>query len=185
MPAPSRDDTVLQIYERTVDELYRYASRLTGDRVAADELVQETYLHLVRHVRGGAVDHVDIGWLIVACRRRFLDDLRSRGRRARREDAFARAAAPATDPSAGGSTIHDTLDGLPPDQRAAMVLHYVDDLPVAEVARHLGRSERATESLLARARATLRARLGSHDPTAPHDPTAQHHPTAPAKEVRP
>jgi DNA-directed RNA polymerase specialized sigma24 family protein len=39
------------------------------------------------------------------------------------------------------------------------VLKYVDDLPVADVARELGRSVHATESLLARGRASLRATM--------------------------
>lgn len=161
---------VLQIYERTVDELYRYASRLTGDRVAAEELVQDTYVHLVRQVRAGAVTTVDIGWLVVACRRRFLDTLRSQRRRTRREQTFARRGGPADDP---GGRITDALTGLPPDQRAAMVLRYVDDLPVAEVARLLGRSEHATESLLARARTTLRGRLDPAAPTTPQHKEAR------------
>jgi RNA polymerase sigma-70 factor (ECF subfamily) len=45
---------------------------------------------------------------------------------------------------------------LNPSQRAALVLHYYDGLPVAEVAALLGRSTTATESLLARARAAFR-----------------------------
>jgi RNA polymerase sigma-70 factor (ECF subfamily) len=38
-----------------------------------------------------------------------------------------------------------------------LVLRYVDDLSVAEVAREMGRSVHATESLLTRARTALRA----------------------------
>jgi RNA polymerase sigma-70 factor (ECF subfamily) len=45
---------------------------------------------------------------------------------------------------------------LPAPQRAALTLRYLDGLPVAEVATHLGRSLRATETLLVRARAALR-----------------------------
>lgn len=176
MPTDSRGDAVLSIYERTVDELYRYASRLTGDRAAADELVQETYLHLVRQIRLGAVDHVDIGWLVVACRRRFLDDLRSRSRRSRREDTFARTSAAAAAAGSSPGPAHDALAGLPLDQRAAMVMHYVDDLAVAEVARQLGRSEHATESLLARARATLRTRLAGSPSTEPSSSTKEGRP---------
>ena len=46
---------------------------------------------------------------------------------------------------------------LPAPQRAALTLRYLDGLPVAEVAAHLGRSVHATETLLARSRAALRA----------------------------
>ena len=49
------------------------------------------------------------------------------------------------------------LDRLPADQRLVLVLKYVDEMTVAEVARELGRSVHATESLLARARTALRA----------------------------
>ncbi len=40
--------------------------------------------------------------------------------------------------------------------RAVLTLRYMDDLPVAEVARQLSRSERSIESLLARARVAFR-----------------------------
>jgi len=51
---------------------------------------------------------------------------------------------------------HAALSRLPAQQRAALVLRYLDGLPVAEVAAHLGRSLHATETLLARSRAALR-----------------------------
>jgi RNA polymerase sigma-70 factor (ECF subfamily) len=49
------------------------------------------------------------------------------------------------------------LSRLDPSHRLALVLHHVDDLPVVEVADLLERSVVATESLLARARRSLRA----------------------------
>lgn len=50
------------------------------------------------------------------------------------------------------------LRALPPAQRAAIALRYVDDdLPVRAVADALGKSRRATESLLARGLRSLRA----------------------------
>ncbi|HEY1741399.1 MAG TPA: sigma factor-like helix-turn-helix DNA-binding protein [Acidimicrobiia bacterium] len=52
---------------------------------------------------------------------------------------------------------------LPPLQRAAIALRYVDDLPVREVAQLLDRSVPATDSLLRRARAELRNLLEEAD----------------------
>lgn len=151
------DDDFTDFYRRTVDGLYRYASRLTGnDRAATDELVQDTYLQLVRRVRTGPID-VDFGWLAVTCRHRHIDRLRADQRRRVRE---LRALPPdAEAPATGGSA--DVLAALPADQRAALVLHYVDDLPVTAVAAELHRSVHATESLLARGRATVRRRLAA------------------------
>jgi RNA polymerase sigma-70 factor (ECF subfamily) len=48
--------------------------------------------------------------------------------------------------------VLEVLRSLPAAQQAAVVLRYFDDLSVQEVARRLGRSERATEGLLRRGR---------------------------------
>ena len=50
----------------------------------------------------------------------------------------------------------DQLDQLLPMHRAVLVLRYVDDLSVPEVATAIHRNLTATNSLLARARAELR-----------------------------
>ena len=59
------------------------------------------------------------------------------------------------------------LAQLPVMQRAALTLRYLDGLPVASVAEHLGRSLHATETLLVRSRSALRRRYeeeGRHAP---------------------
>ena len=55
-----------------------------------------------------------------------------------------------------------SLNALPALQRAALGLRYLDDLPVPEVARLLGRSVHATESLLVRGREGLRRHYLDH-----------------------
>jgi RNA polymerase sigma-70 factor, ECF subfamily len=147
---------VVAFYRRTVDDLYRYASRLTGnDRSSTDELVQDTYLALIRRVKGKSLD-VDLGWLVVTCRHRYIDRLRSEQRRMNREAKASLAMTFAT-PTSGAAV--DAVAVLPADQRVAMVLHYVDDLPVAQVAKEMGRSVHAVESLLARGRNAVRTSL--------------------------
>lgn len=151
----------VELYERTLDEVYRYASRVAGgDRIRTDELVQETYLSVMRRLRNDeAPIEPNLAYLLVTCRSRFLDQLRSERRRRIREERVARsdAAVAPIDPSdLDPGRITRELGELPDAQRAALVLRYVDDLEVADVAEHLGRSVRATESLLARARTALR-----------------------------
>jgi RNA polymerase sigma-70 factor (ECF subfamily) len=146
---------VLDFYERTSGELYRYASRLVGgDAGRAEDLVQETYLTLVRQVRGGRTEPVDIGWAITTCRSRFLDHVRrnrtfERTRRRmfeRPSDAGAEVASPAT----------EALRQLSDIQRAVIVMRHVDGMSVGDIAASIGRSLHATESLLARAKQSLR-----------------------------
>ena len=150
------DADLLALYERTVDELYRYASRLTGgDATSAEELVQETYLGQLRKIREGHQEAVDVGWLIVSCRHRYLDQLKRDARgRARELRAIGR---PGTED--GGGRAVDALADVPADQRAVLVFRYVDEMTVSEVAQAMGRTVHATESLLARARTTLRSIL--------------------------
>ena len=147
------DADVLAFYERTSDEVYRYAIRLVGgDRNRADDLLQETFLTLVRQVRSGRTDSVDIGWAITTCRSRFLDQIR----RSELLDRTLRRSyeRPVTDDSS--SAAFEALSRLSDMQRAALVLRYVDDMRVEDVAHRLNRSVHATESLLVRAREALR-----------------------------
>jgi RNA polymerase sigma-70 factor (ECF subfamily) len=59
------------------------------------------------------------------------------------------------------SMIAEILRSLPTSQRAVLVFVVLDDLPVAEAARLLGKSRGATESLLFRARDSFRRAYGT------------------------
>jgi RNA polymerase sigma-70 factor (ECF subfamily) len=153
-------DDVVACYRATVREVHRYLSKLTaGDRALTEDLTQETYLSLVRALPMSGPGVLSLPWLLTTARHAFLQRLRAGGRQQARE---LRSASPV--PHSGGvdqavvagDEARRLLGTLPDDQRAALVLRYVDDLPVAEIARLLGRSVRATESLLARATTTLR-----------------------------
>lgn len=142
---------VLACYDATFADVYRYAARLTGDRTTSEDLTQEAFVRLVRAARSGSVTAVGVGWLITATRRLFLDSLRATGREERRLRLVANE--PALEPT---GVDDDLLAGLSDRERAALVLRYVDDLPVPEVAALLGSSVRATESLLQRAKRRAR-----------------------------
>lgn len=163
---PDSAAQLLDLYDATIDDVYRYASRLTGgDRTRTDDLVQDTYLGVLRRLQAGDRPELTTAYLIVACRSRFLDQMKSDRRRiAREERGVAPTVFEGDDPSPGGLAT-DSLAALPDDQRVALVLRYVDDLAVGEVARQLGRSVRATESLLARGRMALRRLLDQGGPT--------------------
>ncbi len=55
--------------------------------------------------------------------------------------------------------IEAALDELSVDHRLVLTLRYIDDLPVSELADHLGRSAKSVEGLITRARRELRAKL--------------------------
>jgi RNA polymerase sigma-70 factor (ECF subfamily) len=56
--------------------------------------------------------------------------------------------------------VETAMAQLPADQRLALLFRYLDGLSVREVAEAIGRSEKATESLLARGRESFRRAFG-------------------------
>ena len=146
---------LLSFYDVAFDDVYRIAARLTwGDRSAAEDLVQDAFVRLVRSVRSGAVTTVGIGWMITTVRRLHINGLRATDREERRLRVVA---APLSQPASTSSNdMESMLDGLNDRERTAIILRYVDDLSVAEVADLMGDSLRATESLLQRAKRKVR-----------------------------
>lgn len=153
------DEPVVAYYRATVAEVFAYLVRLCGDVDRAADLTQEVYAAVFHEMRAGRLVDPTVGWAIVVGRHKFLDGIR-RSRREERRLALVdvdRVTEPDWDAVAGGDALR-LLGRLSDEHRAALVLRYVDDLPVADVARELRRSVAATESLLARARRQL-ARL--------------------------
>ncbi len=146
--------SLVECYDQSVRDVYRAASRLTGgDRGRTDDLVQDVYLSLVRSARSGALTEVGLGWLLTSVRHRYFDRVRGESREQRRLQLVWSQPTAEAEPELVDAA---DLSGLPERERVALVLRYLDDLPVTEVASLMGASVHATESLLARARRRAR-----------------------------
>jgi RNA polymerase sigma-70 factor (ECF subfamily) len=104
-----------------------------------------------------------ITWLIAIGRNRLLDHLRRVEREERRRlRLVVREIPPEESDRTAWQTQEDRDDIframrlLPATQRAALILHHVDGLPVRDVALVMGRSQTAVESLLSRGRERFR-----------------------------
>lgn len=70
-----------------------------------------------------------------------------------------------TDPSPiDRLALGEAINSLPPRMRAVMALHYVADLPIAEIAAVVGRSENTVKTQLREARNKLRLALADDEP---------------------
>jgi RNA polymerase sigma-70 factor (ECF subfamily) len=142
-------------YRAHLPDVYGYVLRLcAGDRAQAEDLTQDVWLALVEELRRGRTERADIRWLITVARSRFIDAARREQRRQSKLELIRRERTDDDEPTS--SDVLDQLDRLRPLHRAVLVLRYVDDLPVPEVAAAIGRNLTPTHSLLARARAELR-----------------------------
>ena len=139
--------------------LLRTAYLLTGDRHAAEDLVQEVLEQM--YVRWRRIEGYPEAYARRALVNRSTNRWRSRGRRPEAPLAHHDVNEPDhSDGVAVREAVVAALRGLPPQQRATVVLRYLDDLPVHEVAAALGCSDGTVKSNSARGLDRLRAVLG-------------------------
>ncbi len=150
--------------------LFQLACRLTSDREAARDLVQETFLRAARQVGRVPRDaaHGE-GWLVQTMVNLCRDHHRRAAVRARAASSLATAALHASReaPAERGAesrvvaqaTVRAALAQLSPRRRAVVVLHELEELPVSAVARLLGVAEVTVRWHLMAARRHLAALL--------------------------
>ncbi len=148
-----------ELFRAHYERLVRSLTMASGDAEQAADAVQEAFVRA--HVRWRRLRRYEdpVGWI----RRVAINLLRDQHRRSKRKDrALARLAAVPAPPE--GMPRHDglgeLLDELPPQQRTAVALYYVEDLSVAEIAAAMGIAEGSVKSHLHDARRRLRKFLG-------------------------
>lgn len=149
-------------FEAAATPVYRELIRLCGgDRSRAEDLRQDTFERAARHLDRHPDREVGVGWFVTVARSAFIDQMRRDRRESRLRSRLTALAHPdQSEPDWDRVEAGDALallGRLTDEQRAALVLFHLHGFPIAEVAAQLGRSVRATESLLVRARHRLRA----------------------------
>src|ERR1700749_1745443 len=149
---------------RHLPKMQTVARRMLGGQAEAEDAVQDAFLkvwtHASRWQPGKALFET---WLYRVVMNKCYDRLRKRPNANLDEAAGGPDIAPRADAvlenTALGQEIEAALAALPERQRAAIVLCHHQECGNIEAAEILGISVEALESLLARGRRTLRARL--------------------------
>lgn len=158
--ARSGDERALSsLYERHVDEVFRYVSQRTKNIMLAEDLTSETFvralskLNTLRHRRS-----TFRAWLFTIARNLLFDHTRARTRRQEcalpdNLDLASDSADPATTTcvNAVSEELWRALDHLTDDQRRCIVLRFFDELSVAEAAARMDRNCDSLRALQARA----------------------------------
>lgn len=163
-------------YEEFADEyipqLYRFALfRLDRDPDLTREVVQAAVCKAIAKLPGFRGRAALMTWLCSICLREIGAHFRGKRRPYREVELDAAdgtlerpGAAPPAGPEGellrreAADLVHLALDWLPPRYGRALEWKYLEELPVREIARRLGTSPKAAESLLTRARVKLRER---------------------------
>lgn len=139
-------------------------ARVGGDEQAAEDVTQETFIEAVRSAHTFRGEAALRTWCCAIARRRL-----ARHYEAERKQAVVRAGlsvvdgAPEPDPVARRDEIVRALGRISAVHRQVLVLKYLDDMTVEQIAGELSRSPVQVQSLLQRARAALRRELEQTD----------------------
>ena len=143
-------------------ELRRLAYQLTGDTHRADDVVQTAITRLYVHWRKAtAASNID-AYVRTIVVRTFLNEQRGWLSRIRLFGSATEIPLPVAAPGRDvlqRTVVETALTRLPPRQRAVLVLRFLHDLAVADVARLLGCSEGNVKALTSHGLSTLRRQL--------------------------
>lgn len=142
MSRPVDEAQLTAVYAEHGRAMQMYATRLLGDPVAAEDVVQEALIRLWRHPEvldngRGSVR----GWLLTVIRNIVIDGARARG--ARPAEVPEDPTAPPVqrdhaDAVATSVTIHEALGRLSPEHRAVLEQIHLHGRNLDEAARALG-----------------------------------------------
>jgi RNA polymerase sigma-70 factor (ECF subfamily) len=174
MPGAPKSEAFESVYAEHHATILAYLQRLTRRRDLAEELAQETFLRVGRGLDGFRGGSKITTWIYRIATNVYLDQYRkaplpghfpeeSEGSPGEPSCVSGRSLSKLPDrlfeESEMGNCIREVIDGLPPDHRAAIVLHDLQGLPNKEVARILECSLDASKMRVHRARQRLRAHL--------------------------
>ncbi len=173
------ESTLGALYDRYAASIYSLAMRITGDRLTAQEVTQDTFLRLWKYAKDFDPERGAFGaWLFAIARRRSLDVLRGRQRQAKIADGtFISDGGTLPEPSQADTTeqivlahvITQAVATLPLAQRQAIELAYFGGLTQQQIATQTGEPLGTVKSRMRAAMETLRTRLHTLRPYPQHD----------------
>ncbi len=154
-------DEFENLYGEMLPVVYRYATARLG-RMDGEEVTADVFHAAATLFQSGRSNEVTPAWLMAVAKNKVIDRWRRDERRnkiahlveRRPQDMKTESAEHVA--SERWTDVMATLDRLPVNYRSLLVLRYVDDLSLAELAERTGITEAAAESALARARRAFR-----------------------------
>src|SRR6478735_9246306 len=160
----SPTDTFEEVLRRFEIPLLQYATRITGDRERARDVVQETFVELQRSERW-QTDHAPAKWLFTVCRNRALNICRKEKRMTYLDEGIlekqeSQDAAPneRIEREEASGFLLRIVATLPPRQQEVLQLKFQNDLSYQEISEITKLSVNHVGVLIHTALKTLRTR---------------------------
>jgi RNA polymerase sigma-70 factor (ECF subfamily) len=171
------------LIDRYKTDLYSLCMKLAQNRGDADDLFQDTWVKVMKNLASYNPEHRFKTWLFAVCTNRYRDLYRWRRRWWRRVKRLGEEKGHEGEPrpedelaimESGDATpeqrvidlesrgmVRKALDGLEDAFRLPLLLHYFQDLSVAEIAAIMEIPEGTVKTRLSRGRDRLRAEMES------------------------
>jgi RNA polymerase sigma-70 factor (ECF subfamily) len=157
-----------ELYENNFERVYAYVVRRVGDRAETEDLTSEVFHHALSNLKRYEWRGVPFASWLYRIAANLISD---RWQRKNREDV---ADEPDQIESAAAknvefeeverkATLFRLVETLPVEQRRVVVLRFVEEKSIKEVAREIRKTEGAVKQLQFRALSSLRARLEGAD----------------------
>ena len=158
--SPEAWDALFQRYQLP---LYAYVFELIRSEQTALDVVQETFISAARNLGGLRDDDRFGSWLFSIAHRKCVDHWRKSGREEPLEPEVAEALPdPESDPSEllirreQEAEFMNLIEQLPPPQRSVLLLHFVEDFSLEQIASITGTQLGTVKSRLHYAKRALR-----------------------------
>ena len=156
------------LYENNFERVYAYVVRRVGNRAETEDLTAEVFHHALANLKRFEWRGIPFAaWLFRIAANLISDRWQRTGREQLADDPKqieSAAASPAElEDIERRVTIFRLVDRLPVEQRRVVVLRFVEQKSIKEVAREIRKTEGAVKQLQFRAISSLRARMEGAD----------------------
>jgi RNA polymerase sigma-70 factor (ECF subfamily) len=144
-----------RLFRLLQEPLYRYIFSLVGARAPAEDVLQEVFILIYRKIRWLREPALLRPWVYRIATREAFKHLKRERRwtdKAEDESALLDLPAPSRDEMAqeiGAQLVAQLVERLSPASRAVIVLHYLHEMPLAEIAEVMGVAVGTVKSRLA------------------------------------
>jgi len=164
--AQSGDKTAFDELLKAVQQpLFRYIYRLVGERALAEDILQEVFIIVYRKIRWLENAKLFRAWAYRIASRETFRRLKKEKRwmeQVRDENFMETISVKSAEESYSPELIREIpklIEQVSPASRAVLILHYLDEMPLSEVAEILDISSGTVKSRLAYGLESLRQKL--------------------------
>ncbi len=157
-----------ELYENNFERVYAYVVRRVGDRAETEDLTSEVFHHALANLRRFEWRGIPFAaWLYRIAANLISDRWQRTNREQVADESGLIDSAPASNAEfeevERRAILFRLVDTLPAEQQRVVVLRFVEQKSIKEVAREIRKTEGAVKQLQFRALTSLRARMEGAD----------------------